>query len=528
MGKKSIIKRSQSEQNANDRMQEGSSETCDLILHNANIVTMNPAQPRADAVAIRGGRIAAVGSWEDVAPQAENVRTLDLEGKTVLPGFIDSHVHFTLTGLKEVALDFSSAETVDDVQAILAQAATKASLDQLIFGMNIRRSHASEFPTKTDLDVVVPNNPVFIFGDTGHYSLVNTRCLQELNLPDETPGLETTGLLRDRANSIALQEVYTRFILEHGVEKLQRAAAQLAVSVGLTTVHALEGSDQPDDTTVQALLSIAPELPVRLVVWYQTTDVAAVKRLGLPRIGGCILLDGDFGPHTAALLEPYADQPNNRGTLYFTQDEVDAFVEEAHRAGLQIALHAVGDRAAEQALNAYERALARWPRNDHRHRIEHFEIYNDKLTKRVRELGVYLAIQPPFDGYYGGHTTSIKILGEKRSLRLDPVASLIKDGVHVGGGSDSTVTPLNPLYGVHCAVNHSNQEEHLDVERALQLYTLDNAALVFEEGDKGSIEVGKLGDLVVLGDDPNSVVPEAIADISVEMTIVGGEIVYIR
>ncbi len=528
MDKKSTIKRSQSEQNANDRMQEGSSGTCDLILHNANVITMNPDQPRADAVAIRGGRIIAVGSWEDVALQAENMRTLDLEGKTVLPGFIDSHVHFTLTGLKEVALDFSSAETVDDVQAILAQAAARASSGQLIFGMNFRSSHVSELPTSTDLDDFVPDHPVFILGDTAHYSLANTRCLQELNLPKETPGLEATGILRDRANSIALQEMYTRFILEHGIEKLQRSAAQLAVSVGLTTVHALEGSDQPDDTTVQTLLSIAPELQVRLVVWYQTRDVTAVKRLGLPRIGGCILLDGDLGPHTAALSEPYADQPGNRGTLYLTQDEVNTFVEEAHNAGLQIALHGVGDRAAEQALNAYERALTLWPRKDHRHRIEHFEIYNEKLTKRARRLGAYLAIQPPFNGYYGGHTSSTKILGKKRTLRLDPVASLIKDGVHVGGGSDSTVTPLNPLYGVQCAVNHSNPTERLDVERALQLYTLDNAAIAFEERDKGSIEVGKLGDLVVLDDDPHAVAPDAIADISVEMTIVGGEIVYSR
>jgi predicted amidohydrolase YtcJ len=248
----------------------------------------------------------------------------------------------------------------------------------------------------------------------------------------------------------------------------------------------------------------------------------------LPRIGGCILLDGDFGPHTAALLEPYADQPDNCGTLYYTQQEVDAFVEAAHRAGLQIAMHAVGDRAAEQALNAYERALERWPRPDHRHRIEHFEVYDEELVARTRRLGVHLAIQPPFNVYFGGHARLNPILGEERALRSDPVRSLVEAGIPVGGGSDSAVTPMQPLYGIYSAVNHSNPAERLSVERALRLYTLDNAALAFEEEGKGSIEIGKLGDLVVLSDDPMSVAPETIADIAVEMTVVGGEIVYAR
>jgi predicted amidohydrolase YtcJ len=254
--------------------------------------------------------------------------------------------------------------------------------------------------------------------------------------------------------------------------------------------------------------------------------VDAVQKLGLPRIGGCILLDGDFGPHTAALLQPYADLPGSRGALYHDQEEIDAFVEAAHRAGLQIAMHAVGDRAAEQALNAFERALARWPRADHRHRIEHFEIYDEALVQRTRRLGVHLAIQPPFNVYFGGHTRLNPLLGEERALRSDPVRSLIEARIRVGGGSDSTVTPLNPLYGVHCAVNHSNPAERLDVERALRLYTLDNAYLAFEEADKGSIEVGKLGDLVILDDDPTAVAPEAIAEIPVAMTVAGGEIVH--
>lgn len=499
-----------------------------LTLSNANVITQNPDQPRAEAVVARQGRIVAVGTWAEVKFHAAGTPILDLAGKTVLPGFIDSHVHFTWTGLKETALGFWEAESATDVQDILKAAVDTTPPDQLILGMGLNhyRFPDRRLPAATDLDAVTPNHPAFIVGVTGHYSLANSRALQEMNLPAVTPGLDPSGVLRDRANTLGGRDMRTRFAREQGLDRLHRAAARQAVSVGLTTVHALEGNDQPDDPTVQALLEIAPQLPVRLVIWYQTRNVDAVQKLGLPRIGGCILLDGDFGPHTAALLEPYADQPDNRGTLYHTQAEIDAFVEAAHRTGLQIAMHAVGDRSAKQALDAYEKVLKRWPRPDHRHRIEHFEVYDGELVQRARELGVYLAIQPPFNLYFGGHTRLNPILGEERALRSDPVRSLVDAGLVVGGGSDSTVTPLQPLYGVHCAVNHSNPSERLDIERALKLYTLDNAALAFEEADKGSVQAGKLADLVVLGQDPTAIPPRSLADIPVEMTIVGGKIVY--
>lgn len=502
-------------------------KTGDLCLRQANVITMDPERPRASAVAIRQGRIVAVGQWEQVKAAARDLPVLDLGGRTVIPGLIDSHVHFTWTGLKETALSFWSAERVADVQDIVRQAAAGTPPGQLVFGMGLNHYQFPDhqLPTATHLDAAAPEHPVFIVGVTGHYSLASKLCRHELELPPDTPGVDPTGLLRDRANSLAGRGMRARFAQEQGLDQLHHAAAQRAVSVGLTTLHALEGNDQPDDPTVTSLLAIAPELPLRLVVWYQTTNVAAVQALNLPRIGGCILLDGDFGPHTAALLEPYVDQ-DTRGTLYYSQDEVDAFVEKAHRAGLQVALHAVGDRAAQQALNAYERALEHWPRADHRHRIEHFEVYDEALARRAQRLGVHLAIQPPFNHYFGGHTRLNPILGEERALRSDPVRSLIDAGIRAGGGSDSTVTPLKPLYGVHCAVNHSNPAERLDVEQALGLYTQDNAAMAFEEAEKGSIQEGKLGDLVVLAQDPLEVAPESIVDISVDLTVVGGEIVY--
>jgi hypothetical protein len=254
-------------------------------------------------------------------------------------------------------------------------------------------------------------------------------------------------------------------------------------------------------------------------------EVDRVLALGLPRIGGCILLDGDVGPHTAALLEPYADDPNSCGSLYHTQEEVDAFVLRAHQAGLQIAMHAVGDAAVEQALNAYEAALTAYPREDHRHRIEHCEVIQEDQIRRAQRLGVALAIQPPFNHFWP-HTTYYPLLGEDRAWKADPVRSLVRPGLLLAGGSDSTVTPLGPLIGVHAAVNHSNPAERIGVQEALALYTINAARIGFTESDRGSLQVDKLGDFAVLAEDPFQVEPERIKDIPVDMTVLGGEVVY--
>lgn len=500
----------------------------DLLLHNAHIHTLDARNPRAEAVVIRDGRVDQAGKWEQVRGFAKDLPALDLGGRTVLPGFIDSHVHFTWTGMKELALDLLDCERVEDVQDLISQASRGRAPGGLIFGMGINhyRFPGRQLPTAANLDAAAPDHPVFLVGVTGHYALTNSPGAELLNMAEETPGFGVDGLLTDRANTIAGRRMRARFAEEQGFERLHRAAADKAITMGLTTVHALDGSDDPEDPTVRELVAIAPHLPLDLVVWDQTTNIQAARELGLPRIGGCVLLDGDFGPHTAALLEPYADQPETSGTLYYSQEEIDYFVGQAHREGMQVAMHAVGDRAAKQALDAYERALLEYPREDHRHRIEHFSIFDEHLASRAKDLGVHLAIQPPFNTYFGGHERLYDILGEERARRADPVRSLVDMGISVGGGSDSTVTPLNPIYGVHCAVNHSLLDERLSVERALQLYTIDNAKLGFEEEQKGSIEVGKRGDMVVLDADPLEVPPAEIEHIGVELTIYGGRIVY--
>lgn len=506
----------------------------DLTIHNANVITMNAKEPRAEALIVHEGRIDAVGSWQALKPQTEGTRILDLSGKTVLPGLIDTHAHFLWTALSLAALDVSEADDHATLQAIVRQAAADAAPGEPILGMGFTEYalDAERFTPIIDaLDAVAPQNPVCLIGVTGHASAVNTRGLELLAFPEETPGImadasgRPNGLLGDRANNEAFDRFGKHFGTDAQAAEMVDAAVVKAHSVGITTLHALEGGSVGDNQSAEDFLARTPSLPLRFVFYYQTTDVERVLQLDLPRIGGCILLDGDVGPRTAALSEPYVDDPECFGTLYYTQEEIDAFVLEAHRAGLQVAMHAVGDAAVEQALNAYAAALEAHARDDHRHRIEHCEVIREDQIERARRLGVALAIQPPFNHYWD-HTTYYPSIGEERASRVDPVGGLMRPGLLVAGGSDSTVTPLGPLIGVHAAVNHSLPDERLDVQQALALYTIDAARIAFEERDKGSLEVGKLGDLVVLDKDPFAVDPSQIKDIPVSMTVIGGDIIY--
>jgi len=365
-----------------------------LTLINGNIITNNPKTPRAKTVVIQNRHIFSVDSNKGIGSHFEGTKVINLNGKTVLPGFIDSHVHLTSTGIKEFAIDFSSTKSISDVQAVIRQSVLDTRIDRILFGMSINNFSFPnrQLPTQSDLDAVSSDHPVFILGRTEHYALINTRCIEEFGLSNLDSACFSEGVLIGRPLVNAYLKIRSQIIKEIGLIEIQNKAAQRAIQVGLTTVHALEGSDQANDPEVLSLMSIAQSLPIRIILWYQTLNVDYVKELGLNRIGGCILLDGDFSPHTAALLEPYYDQPNNFGTLYYSQEELNKFVERAHQAGLQIAMHAVGDRSAEQALNAYAAAIKNFPNNKHRHRIEHFEIYNDRLVKQAKFLDVCLAI----------------------------------------------------------------------------------------------------------------------------------------
>jgi predicted amidohydrolase YtcJ len=496
----------------------------DLLITNAHIITLDTSKPYAKSMLVRNSRIAA---FDEAIPDDCDVPTHDLGGLTVVPGFIDSHVHFVWTGVRHWALDLRNALTVADVQAQVREWAQKLPDNHIILGLGLdNEDFPGPLPTATDLHTVAPNHPVLLQGITGHLTVANYCAMHLFGLGPHLDGWHANGTLVGAAHTAIAWRGPTLFAEQIGWQKVFGSAAAEAASVGITTLHALEGDDGADDAGVRALLKHGPMLPVRTVLYWQTTHVDAVQALGLPRIGGCIWVDGDFGPHTAALKHPYADYPCTCGQLYISDERLQSFVNRANAAGLQIALHCVGDAAVEQVLRAYRQALQQHPRTDHRHRIEHFEIYDDDLLRDAKAAGVSVAIQPAFDGYFGGMEHSQRYLGSERAQRADAIATFDRHGIPIGGGSDSTVTPLGPIFGMHCAVNHSNPSERVFIERALRLWTIDNAKLAFEEHDKGTLEVGKLADFVILDRDPLATPADMIKDIKVRRTVMGGMITY--
>ncbi len=476
-------------------------------------------QPAHRSILIRQGKVEALDP-DEVPP---HLPRLDFPAGVVLPGFVDDHVHLFHTGLTRLTVRLDEVKTWEE-----AAEALRAAQTELVLATGLDEYRLDRLPDSPWLNRVLGGRPAFLKGITGHYAVANRAALDLLGIPDGTPGLDpATGYLRGTANTLASRLARERLVAEEGPGPVLRAAAEMAARHGVTTLHALEGWDTPYPSEVLHLLKERDRLPVRTVVWPQTTHLPSVLELGLPRIGGDIWVDGDFGPRTARLREPYADG-SGLGELYYEPAFLADFATRAVEAGLQVAMHCVGDGAAEVALEAYRQALQQHPREDHRLRIEHFEVAAPDLLERAAELGVAVSLQPPFDSYFGGQQRALPWAGPARVGRLDAVRSFLAAGLRCGGGSDSPVTPLDPLLGLDSCANHSNPDESVDIRTAIRLYTEGSAALGFLEDQVGALRPGMLGDLVVLDGDPFTIPSHEIRRLAVLATVVGGRLVYRR
>jgi predicted amidohydrolase YtcJ len=510
--------------------------TRSLALAHGRIITMAGRDIARGTLIIENGRLTQLLEGQH-APAADlsSQRVIDLEGKTILPGFIDSHTHLVLTGFSMESVNLSGARSINDVLELIRDGISHSESGHWVFGTQLvhRLLREKRNPTMDELDRVSPENPVWLVANTCHSSVVNSAGFQHIGLPPDSPGVEknpTTGnptgaYVTDQSHF----EVHRRIFSSLSHEKIQgmiKRACDFAVTQGVTTLHALDGSPE-NDRVFKILLETMPRMPLRIVPYFQTMDVNQVLDMGLPRIGGCLALDGAWLEHTVALSDPYQDLPGCRGMLFYTDQQVESFVQEAHESGLQVSMHAIGDAAIEQILKAYEKALANSPRKDHRHRIEHFSLPSDDQIERARDLEIVAAMQPMFSYNIGGPDGAyVQYLGEGRASRIEDFRAFLDHGIKICGGSDSPVTPINPLMGIHAAVNNPFVRHRVSVEEALQLFTTHGASAAFEEDSKGTIEVGHLADLVVLDDNPKTVTSDRLEAIRVVMTLVGGEIVW--
>jgi predicted amidohydrolase YtcJ len=524
--------------------------TVDTIICNATVHTME-AKPTAStgmaqAIAIGAGRILAVGTNAQIAAlRNENTRIIDAGGRVVLPGFIDSHVHFTQTGLGNLGPEVYGVTETDKVLAVVAQAVAESQAHEPLLVHGCALQDLDRELAASDLDGIAPHNPLMVADVGAHACVVNSAAWRVLGLPSDTAGIEITsggrltGLLRGAANTRARYVYYSQVIDDVRRVSALRRASQMALEVGITTVHALEGGSPGrgwlPQRDVEVFLDEQARLPIHTVIYFQSTEVELARTWGLPRIGGCVWLDGGYFERTAGLLEPYSDQPCSCGSLYFGQEELDDYVFQAHAAGLQVSMHAIGDAAIEQLLTSFERALAKEPRADHRHRVEHCSLPTARHIEQMAHLGVIASMQPNFASHpaYDAHGKRTgqgleKLLGTERFERRHPYRRLLDAGILVAAGSDADPMPMGPLIGVQQLASHPERERRLTPHEALRLYTVNAATAAFEEDIKGSLTPGKLADLVMLEGDPFSAPPNTIAGIAVDLTMVAGTVAYQR
>ena len=545
-------------------------ELADVVLTNGKVVTVDDALPEAQAIAIRGDRIIAVGTNEEItALVGELTSTIDLAGRLALPGFIEGHGHYTSLGRSKTILDLTQVESWDEIVVMVADAVQSASPDQWIEGRGWHQEKWNEVPagsvegvpTHTTLSAVSNNNPVVLGHASGHAAFANASALELAGINNQTPDPpggtivrdadgSATGLLRENADGLVYRVVEKEKAQLSEAEKWNEFSHQVelageeALSKGVTTFHDAGASF----ATIDGFKQLADEgrLPVRLYVMVRSeSNVSMDDALPSYRMigyGGNHLtvrsikrqIDGALGSHGAWLLEPYEDMPSSTGLWVEEPDDIETTAQLAAKHGFQLNTHAIGDRANREVLDIYERTFPEGAGGQMRWRIEHAQHVHPDDVRRFADLGVIASMQ-------GVHATSdapwvYARLGVKRAESGAYLwRSLIEAGVMVTNGTDTPVEDVSPISSLYSSVVRQDRDgneffpgQRMTRLEALQSYTINNAYAAFEEDIKGSITVGKLADIAVLDRDIMTVPEAEIARAQVDMTIVGGEIRFER
>jgi predicted amidohydrolase YtcJ len=533
-----------------------SKPTADLIVTNANVWTVDSKLPRAQAVAIIGERIVAVGSQADVQGwRGASTRVIDAGGKLVLPGFNDAHVHFVSGGQQLDAVDLNDATSAEEFVKRVAQQASKTPKKQWITGGDWDETKWSpaQLPTKEMIDAVTPDNPVFLNRYDGHMSLANSIALRLAGVTASTPDPPGGSIVRDAQGNPtgALKDAAMDYVfkvippLSHDqrLHAVQRALSH-AASLGVTSVQDM--NPEYADIAVYSELLDRGQLTARIYAAPLITQVDDQVKIGIRRAFGSPYLrigalkgyaDGSLGSATAYFFEPFADQPNNHGLLSDEMHPISLMHDrmmKADAAGLQLCTHAIGDAGISAILDIYGDLVKVHGKADRRFRIEHAQHMAAKDFARFADLGVIASVQP-YHAIDDGRWAE-KRIGHDRASRTYAFRTFLNDGVRLAFGTDWNVAPLNPMLTLYAATTRATldgknpngwfPEQKLTVAEAVQAYTMGSAYAEFQDGEKGSITPGKLADMVILNDDIFQIDPVKIRDVKVTKTIVGGKVVW--
>jgi predicted amidohydrolase YtcJ len=514
--------------------------SADLALLDGKIYTMNKTLSCSEAVAVKGDQIVKVGSTEEVTYLiGKDTEIVYLDGRTVLPGFTDTHIHVADFGRFLMWMDLA-AGSISQMQVLLGQRQEKTPAGKWIVGRgwNETRFIEKRLPTRFDLDVVSPNNPVIFYHQSGQIALVNSKALKMANVTKETAtetgGVidkneetgEPTGILRESATDLVW-----KLVPEPSMEELVDAAAlacEKIVQAGVTSIHWLAESAM--DVHILKKLLETGKMPLKVYMVVPLSHLGDSGLLegiaqGATKIGGVeVYADGYLASRTAALTKPYHGDAQNSGKLMCTQKDMNASAKNVVDKGFQLVIHAMGDKAVDAALNAIEAT-----EDKGRHRIDSAALLNEVLIQRLKKRKVVVSVQPLVALSEFSVYDAVEHLGEERARWLYPLKTLVNEGIFICGGSDSPMEPLNPLLSIQSAVTRRFfPEEQLSIDDALRMYTANAAYASCEEKTRGTIEEGKHADLTVLSEDPHEVAVSRIQDIIVEMTIIAGKVAYSR
>jgi len=524
--------------------------TVDTLFINGQVVTMAPRGPIAEAVAIFAGKVVGVGSTAEVKMWARpGTPVVDLEGRLLLPGFTDSHVHFLEWAALQTDLSLHGAASLAEALSLVQQRVARLRPGQWLRGTGWDWNVWPEGrpPTRADLDPLTPRNPVFLSSKDGHSAWVNSAALRLANVTRNTPDPpsgrlerdetgEPTGILKEGAQWLVHQHLPARS-LEERLAAL-RAAWPLAHRVGLTGIHNCEG---PAAFEAFQILERSGELPLRVVSHLAGGVLEEALAVGLRsgfgsdwhRVGGVkLFLDGALGSQTAAMLEPYQGT-TDAGLLEMSKEELEEVARKAAAGGIPLAIHAIGDRANRQALDVLQALQEEELGAGLRHRIEHAQHLTPEDLPRFGRLGVIASVQPL-------HATDDIDLVERylggRGQWAYPFRSLLETGATLCFGSDAPVADIAPLRGIHAAVTRQRADgtpaggwypqQRLSVAEAVRAYTSAPAYAVGEEGLRGRIQPGQAADFVALSRNLFQILPEEILGTEVDLTVVDGKVVF--
>jgi predicted amidohydrolase YtcJ len=537
----------------------------DLILTNATVLTADAKNSQAEAVAVYGGKIGAVGSASDIDGLADRrTKVIDLKGRTVLPGLTDPHVHFADGGAAMMhRLDcrdfYSNVRSIPQIlEKIREQAASQAPGSWIIAHgspMQDFRMPEGRFPNRQELDSAAPDNPVSInFG--AHITIANSKALELAGIKSDTAAPaggaieldqnnEPTGKLVERA-----QYIVRKVIPEYSYDQMKAGvmfSAERCLSRGITNIHDIVTNQE----AIRAYQELVDEerLPIRVSLLIRVIEAAIQKEsllnLGIKtgfgddwlRIGGVKMsIDGGITGHVAKFYEPYVDDPCHEGLIRIEQDELDETVTAYHNAGHRVCIHAIGDVAMDMALKSLDQAIAANPRADHRHRIEHLGnwLVNDERLDLIKRNNLLPVPNIPFMHYIWD--SLVACIGEERLVDSFNIRTMLDAGLQITSGSDGPAYwPLDSIRDLGTCVARKTwtgtivgADQAISVDEAIRMFTINAAYNAFEEKIKGSIEIGKIADFAILAEDPHNVEPDRIKDIPVDMTIVDGNMAFFR